>query len=228
MPVPTLPESCQAAPRERDPNYQGVHWIDTHKALVEKTATAVESDNCELLFCGDSITAQWIHGQGPESWNTHFAPRGALNIGIGGDETQHLLWRLQNNPYIKQLKPKHIILLIGTNNLGNAQHSPEDTARGIQTVINNLQQALPKAILHLLAIFPRSQQSDEPLRQAVCATNALLEKQDWPSGVIHHDIGNIFLEADARICEDVMYDYLHLTERGYQRYAEALIPFLNE
>ncbi|MCB1093710.1 MAG: GDSL family lipase, partial [Verrucomicrobiae bacterium] len=71
----------------------------------------------ELVFLGDSITAGWS-GKGQEVWKKYWEPLKAANFGIGGDRTEHILWRLQHGNY-DGLKPKLTVLMIGTNNTGH-------------------------------------------------------------------------------------------------------------
>lgn len=66
-----------------------------------------------------SITEGW-GGNGQSVFNFYYAPRGVANYGIGGDQTQHVLWRIQNGE-IEGLNPRLVVLKIGTNNLGNTQ-----------------------------------------------------------------------------------------------------------
>ena len=64
-----------------------------------------------MLLVGDSITIQW-----GESWKKHFPDLKAVNIGIGGDKTQNVLWRLDHGG-VEGLQPKAIVLMIGNNNM---------------------------------------------------------------------------------------------------------------
>src|SRR4051812_3425202 len=47
--------------------------------------------NAEIIFVGDSITQGW-GGNGKEIWAKYYTSRHALNLGIGSDHTQHVLW----------------------------------------------------------------------------------------------------------------------------------------
>ena len=86
-------------------------------------------DRVDLLFVGDSITEGWL-ADGRATWDREYAPLHPYNLGIGGDETQHVLWRLDHGE-VDGLNPGAVVLLIGTNNLGNAGHTPEQTAAGV-------------------------------------------------------------------------------------------------
>jgi lysophospholipase L1-like esterase len=77
----------------------------------------------DLLFLGDSITDGWAKG-GKAIWDTRYAPLKAANFGIGGDKTEHVLWRLKNGN-LTGIQPKVVVLMIGTNN------NLRDTAPGL-------------------------------------------------------------------------------------------------
>ena len=78
------------------------------------TNVAAAGNKAAVLFIGDSITQGW-EGEGKNVWSRYYSPRQAINLGIGGDRTQHVLWRLDNGN-LKGLKPKAAVVMIGTNN----------------------------------------------------------------------------------------------------------------
>src|SRR5262249_1763841 len=88
-----------------------VYWRKLHDSYVERA----KQKNIELLFLGDSITQGWNDN---EAWKRHYGPRKAANFGIGGDRTEHVLWRLENGT-IDGLSPRAVVLMIGTNNIGS-------------------------------------------------------------------------------------------------------------
>ncbi len=122
---------------------------------------AQKSEPTKVLFVGDSITQSW-EGPGRDAWQEHIAPLGALNLGNSGDRTEHVLWRLQQAP-LTRLEPKHVVLMIGTNNLGHHTSNAAETLAGVQAVVKVLLEQCPKATVHVLEIFPRSAQFD-PMR----------------------------------------------------------------
>ena len=194
-------------------------WVRLHDLYSEQARTG----SCKLLFLGDSITQGW--GNHP-AWQTHFASRNAAHFGIGGDGTQHLLYRIENGE-IGQLRPETVIILIGTNNLSMGD-SPADIAVGVGKVVASVRRQLPKSEVLLLGLLPRGlsrlkAESQEP-DPRVPATNALLKTLKDDRSVFYLDFGQAFLNATGRIPATLMPDFLHLSDEGYERFAECLNP----
>lgn len=185
-----------------------------------------------LVFLGDSITAGWS-GKGKEAWDKYWAPLGAVNFGIGGDRTEHILWRLQHGNY-DGLKPKLTVLMIGTNNTGHqgrpmAEHggavytSPADqTAEGVSAIVKLLQEKQPQMKILLLAIFPRGANEQDKMRQQNEATNQLIAKLADNKSVFFMDIGKSFLQPDGTLSKDIMPDLLHPNAAGYEIWSKAI------
>src|ERR1035437_9153209 len=130
-------------PRDRDYPWMALaQWQGRH---TELSAIAAKGE-AKLIFLGDSITALT---QGSESWGKTFEAYNFANFGIGGDRTQNVLWRLEHGE-IGALKPKVVVLLIGTNNIGTTEHDTEDTVRGVTAVVQKLRAAFPKTKILVL------------------------------------------------------------------------------
>jgi lysophospholipase L1-like esterase len=192
-------------------------WREMHG---EDKAIAANG-TARLLFLGDSITEMWPAAL----WEAHFASFGAANFGIGGDKTGHLLWRLQNGSTGK-LAPETIVLMIGTNNFGLGDDSPEQVAQGIEAVVDQAHASWPAAQIVLLAILPRDEEAGTDMRRKVSETNALIATLGEREGVSYHDIGAAFLQEDGSISPELMGDFLHPTEKGYAVFAEQLNAIL--
>ncbi|NBX32993.1 MAG: hypothetical protein EBR07_09745, partial [Planctomycetes bacterium] len=119
-----------------------------------------------VVFVGDSITQGW-EDAGAAAWKRNFEPMGALQIGVGGDRTEHVLWRLQQAP-LTPLDPKVIVLMIGTNNAGTGRDSGELIIRGIAAIVDLLHTQCPNAQVLVLDIPPRGLPIN-PLRGVVLA-----------------------------------------------------------
>ncbi len=212
------------AVRERldKPEWLQPPWHDQHQIHVAACASALsEKRELEYLFIGDSITYGWQYA-GEKPWQEHFAADG-LNLAIGGDSTGHLLWRLSNNPHLEHMKPKHVVCLIGTNNIGNDGQDENDVLAGVQAVVQLVKEKLPDAQLHVLAVFPRGRHPDHPMRVTVNKANPLLKQMAAEEQVFFHDCNAVFLDADHIIPETCMPDELHLSPAGYALLAPALL-----
>jgi lysophospholipase L1-like esterase len=186
----------------------------------------------QLVFLGDSITAGWSK-RGQEAWVQYWAPLKAANFGIGGDRTEHILWRLQNGNY-DGLKPKLTVLMIGTNNTGHEgrvmeEHggaiyssSVEETVEGIATIVELLKEKQPQMKILLLAIFPRGADSDDPKRQQNEEINQRIAKLADDKMVTYLDINEAFLKEDGTLSREVMPDLLHPNAAGYEIWSKAI------
>ncbi len=180
-----------------------------------------------VLFIGDSITQGW-EGAGKQLWEERIAPLGALNLGVSGDRTEHVLYRLAQAP-INALAPKAIVLMIGTNNLGHGSSNASDTALGVRTIVDTLTKQCPDAHIVLLAIFPRGE-AFNAMRGDICQINQSLARfaHDHPSKHVEFmDLGALFVEADGSIRKEIMPDFLHLSADGYRLWADAVSPVLH-
>ncbi len=179
----------------------------------------------DLVFLGDSITQGW-EGNGKAVWQRYFAHRKALNLGIGGDRTQHVLWRLENGN-LDGIKPKVIVLMIGTNNSNRDDHTPAEILEGVTAIVERLRAKLPETRILLLAIFPRGETFNDQ-RGKILQVNQALAKLDDNRSVFYLDFGHRFIEKDGSISKRIMPDFLHLSEQGYRIWAESIEPKLAE
>jgi lysophospholipase L1-like esterase len=182
---------------------------------------AVKSTRYSVLFFGDSLTERWDAAV----WEKSLAPRGALNAGVSGDRTDHLLWRLQKGN-LAGSPPDAVVLLIGTNDLAYGR-SPELTADGIRAVLGELRQHVPDASVLLLGLLPREELPTAPLRVATVEVNRLIRDCADGQHVSYADIGDVLLDSNGRLAEATAPDGLHFTARGYSLLASRLDPELD-
>jgi lysophospholipase L1-like esterase len=194
-------------------------WDKMH---AEDTIVA-QYDTVDLLFVGDSITAGWDWN----IWQQNFVPLKAANFGIGGDHTGNLLWRLQHGA-IGNIQPKLIVLLIGVNNFGHLNESPEQVASGVTKVVNQLQLAWPNSKILLNAVFPFEQPADSPKRKLVKQLNKIIAKLGDNKTVFFKNYSLLMLQKDGSISPEIMADFLHPTAKGYQVWADAMKPDILE
>jgi lysophospholipase L1-like esterase len=193
--------------------------------MANAARASAQSASIDVIFDGDSITDFWQRA-GIKVWTTAFAHYHPFDFGISGDTTQNLLWRLAHGQ-AQGLHPKVILLMIGTNNMKYTS-TPQDIADGVSQIIGQYRKICPDAVIILQAIFPRQALPTDPYRLKVNDTNALLAKLGDGSKVIYLDFGAKFLGPDGTLGMDIMRDFLHPTEKGYQIWADAVSPVLEK
>jgi lysophospholipase L1-like esterase len=207
--------STTPIPRELD-------WWAARTAQLQEKVDRLGND-AKVIFVGDSITQGW-EGNGAAIWQQTFAPCNAINLGIGGDRTEHVLWRMQNGN-LRGLAPDVAVVMIGTNNFGQEESdSVAVVLDGVVAVVEQLKKSLPNVQVLLLDIFPRGK-SFNAMRGSILQVNQALQVTfATDSRVSFFPIGHLFIEEDGSINPDIMPDYLHLSKQGYQIWADAITP----
>ncbi len=211
------------------------------KSFVERAEMLkkrAQKGGFDILFLGDSITHQWEwtigeinEGRktpsktgGKAVWDAKLAPLGAEPSGIGGDRTEHLLWRVENGLLGGKADPKLVVMMIGTNNTGQRMDPPADIAAGVDAIVKAIQKRKPAAKILILGIFPRGEKPDDPKRVNNTKANVLIARLADGKNVFYKDIGGVFLTKDGILSRDIMPDLLHLNTEGYTRWADAVAP----
>lgn len=216
----------QAAPRT-DQNS-----LTAHAQLLEKAATG----RIDVYFEGDSITRRWGATDYPEllaNWKQNFFGWNAANFGWGGDTTQNILWRL-NNGELDGVSPKVIVLLAGTNNVGNTvppagdEDRTADITRGLQAILRVLQTKAPSATIIVMGIFPRN--DNMVVMPTINKINRNLARLADGRRIRYLNINRKLADRDGRLFDGMMNarDELHPTLKGYQVWADALKPIFTK
>ena len=215
-------ENSATKPAPRDKG-----WEKRHEAFVG----IAKRGNVDLLFLGDSITDAWGgegHGMGGghKIFTSKFVPMKAANFGIGGDRTQHVIWRLQNGE-LDGIKPKVVQLMIGTNNSNGSDNTAEEIADGVKGIIDEIKKKSPSTKVLLLAVFPRNTGKDDAAKKIqkdkIDKVNSIISKlDDGGKSVKFLDIGSKFKDASGALPKELMPDQLHLSEKGYEIWANAV------
>jgi len=194
-------------------------WQNLHQSFVTNTA---DNPDIPIIFFGDSITEGWTT-TGLSVFNTYYAPLGTVNYGIGGDLTQHVVWRIQNGE-VEGLNPRLIVLKIGTNNL--APHTNQAIVDGIAANVNSIRQLLPETRILVLGILPRT---GAALFDRIAAINALASGVADGQYVFYLDMFNDFTSDTWGIVPDNLFvGGLHLTAAGYELWAQLMNPLFNQ
>ena len=204
----------------------GEWWMSRHEAFNERDKLAVQAqlsmgtdeNRADLLYIGDSIVHRF-ENVGREVWDHYYKPRHGFNLGINGDRTQHVLWRLDNGN-IAGLSPKLAIVMIGQNN-GDSNTAVE-IYEGVSAIVNMLLEKLPRTKILLLGIFQR-RQYPTPERKILAECNELLAREFRNHDkVTFMDIDRVFVQHDGSILASDMPDFEHPSLVGYLKWAEAI------
>lgn len=203
-------------------------WMPRHEQVLARVAQG----NVDLIMVGDSITHGW-ENKGKAVWDEYYAGRHAVNMGFGGDQTQHVLWRFDHGE-LDGIRPKLAVLMIGTNNSNREDYTAEEIADGIKAICAQIREKLPKTKILILAIFPRGDAEQRKDMEHGATFNPQWAKNAEASQlasqiadgkhIFYLDINHAFLDENGVLSRDIMPDLLHLNEKGYKMWAEAMEP----
>ena len=203
-----------------------------HEQLLAKA----KMGRTDVYFEGDSITRRWGALDYPdllENWKKNFFGWNAADFGWGADRVENILWRLENGE-LDNVNPKVIVLLAGTNNVGNKvplegiDAAAANVTKGLEAVVRVMQSKAPKAVIIVTAIFPRN--DNMAVMPEIDKINANLARIADGRGIRYLNINDRLADPDGKLHEGMMNDRdkLHPLLKGYQVWAEALKPLLTE
>lgn len=201
-----------------------IPWISSFEANIDQFANGPY----DIMFDGDSITANWLNPYGPLTyWQQFYGSLKPVDIAIGGDQVQNLIWRAQNGGLAGQ-DPKLIVVMNGGANIGGVA---SDVATGIQILIGQYETRCPHAHILLLGQLPRGTTPTDPGRPWPGECNAYysaLYGNGQDPRVTYLDFGSQFLDANGDIPLSLMSDGLHPTAAGYLIWGNAIQPVVNQ
>jgi lysophospholipase L1-like esterase len=209
-----------------EPKYGNARFFRYHADFLERGAKGPVG----VLFIGDSITAGWAAKS--EIWDKAWGDYQPANFGIGGDQTQHVIWRIEQGE-LDKVNPKVVVLMIGTNNLGG--HTAPDIAAANGKIVSMIHAKLPETKVLLLGVFPRGPRTNrggipdphEEKMRMIGEINQELAAMDNGSNIRYLDLGPKFMSADGTIAKAIMPDQLHPSAAGYEIWVEGMKPLLD-
>ena len=242
-PDETLPEAARPTPRPPEAQIRrwagAGFWDRRHAAKLAEIAVGPKEYDC--VFVGDSITHNWEgwvekadievaerlyangglkfpNGPGRAVWEEMKKKWRVLNLGMAGDSTQNVLWRLDHGE-LDGYRTRCVFLMIGTN---NGRDTPENRARGIKAILGKIAEKQPQATILLSPIFPSGARPDDPLRVSKDRTNSIIRGYADGKRIVWVDFNSKFLNPDGTIIEALMPDCLHPLEEGYRIWFDAI------
>jgi (4-O-methyl)-D-glucuronate---lignin esterase len=174
-------DSTAAAAEHRAAPQDNPLFMPAHEALLKKA----KQGQIDVYFVGDSITRRWQGTDYPahkQNWDANFFGWNAANFGWGGDTTHNVLWRMTHGE-LDDVRPKVIVLLVGTNNLGDTPPGDEaakvdEVVGGIEAILGVLQQKSPEVRIVLMGITPRGADGSTAMMPTIDKINAHIAKVD--------------------------------------------------
>jgi lysophospholipase L1-like esterase len=214
---------------------QPVMRRDANSALAHKQMLDnLKNGRIDVYFAGDSITRRWRATDYPQflaNWNANFYGWNAADFGWGGDTIQNILWRLQNGE-LDGVHPKVIVLLAGTNNLGNMPATGAEIAnitRGVKALLDTMREKAPRATIIVMGILPRNGGAQPTaVMPSIKTINENIAKLANGQTIRYLNINDKLADQDGKLLEGMTVDRLHLSLKGYQVWADALKPLLLE
>ena len=220
------PQPATLVPCTQDRDWPTYDWAKRHAAVT----VLLREKKSELVFIGDSITQMFggepaDRGQpGKAVWEKYYSRRNAGNLGFGYDYIENTLWRLRHGE-LDGAAAKVVVIHLGTNNVG--KNSVEDIVTGLRAIVAEVRQRQPQAQILLMGILPRGPKPDAT-RTKQAEINTQLATWHGRDNVTFLDITAKYLQPDGSIPRELMSDYLHPTDKGYEIWAEAIEPQLKK
>ncbi len=188
--------------------------IERHVRLKAQFPAAAD-----IVLIGDSMIQRWP----AREIMAAFPDRRIVNLGVGGDRTQNLLWRMRDLP-LETLSPETVIILVGTNNLTDGD-KPADIAGAIRLIVASAQKAWPAARIYVSAILPRGR--DFAFRAGGReAVNRDLRLHAPHRGYEFVEANETALTCPRTAAENFRPDGLHLAPAGYRILGQSLVDAL--
>ena len=182
-----------------------------------KWAGDVAKDQGAIVFLGDSITQGWH-----DDLDGLFPELKVANRGISGDTTRGVLIRLQED--VIALKPKAVVLLIGTNDLDEKGGAPWEAVSNIRLILDELRQANPAMPVIVCQVMPSSVKKNRPAFLIRRINQMILDATADLPNVTVVDTWKLFATPQNDAKPEEFPDLLHPNNVGYAKWAKALRP----
>lgn len=194
--------------------------VPRHDAEAVERLAAIEREVSSgphpVIFLGDSLTQKWS----PVAWQHYFVPLAALNAGVNGDRTEHVLWRLKKGTLDGQ-EPRVVVLLIGTNDIGRNRPAAI-VAEGVRDNLMLLRKRFPAARILLLGVLPRGESPTFRRRRQVENVNNLIRRCADGRHIHYLDLADVLLDPRSVLTRAISPDGVHLSEQAYSRLGARL------
>lgn len=193
---------------ERPDYWSVVGWNNT----IEKLDI-----QCDVLFFGHSQIAM-------SDFRQYFPNVNIVTSGYPGDNVEGMVMRVDQ---IAALKPTKIFFMCGVNSLGM---SDEDFKQKYDRLVKAIQQASPHSSLFIFNILPECDGTlgNASLNNKIVQRNQFIKEYTQQNNIQLIDLYSIYANEYGQLYKDITYDGVHLNPEGYDRWAEAIKPYMQQ
>ena len=172
----------------------------------------------EIIFLGNSITDQ-------AEWHEFFNNLDVKNRGIGGDDTDGILGRLDE---VVSSSPAKIFLMIGTNDLAYGR-SVEYILENYRHILDSIAIKTPATRVFVQSVLPTEDAIHTTRPNAeIKKINEALKEICAERDLVFIELFTPFATADDKLNLDYSIDGLHLNGKGYLLWKEIIEDYVIE
>ena len=195
-------------------------WVERHNERINNHVKI----NQKIVFIGNSITNWW---EAEDSWaalNQKYNHK-ITNLGYAADQTQNVIWRLENGEFPVGINPEYVVIMIGTNNWMSGS-KPESTAAGIGKIVKIINKNSPSSRIILVSLLPRGTGNNDELTKINNAVNEIIKKYNGCLNISYLDLAQHFVNNNGLLRNELFTDALHLSPAGYDIWKEKLMEII--
>jgi predicted alpha-1,2-mannosidase len=172
----------------------------------------------EIIMLGNSITDQGL-------WTELFNDLRIKNRGIGGDDTEGILERLDE---ITSSQPDKVFIMIGTNDLAKLK-TVDEILENYKTILNRIVTDSPKTEVFVQSVLPTEDAVHTTRKNSdIMQINEGLKQIAAERGLTYIDLFTAFATAEYKLNMNYSIDGLHLNGAGYLLWKELIDEYIEK
>jgi len=193
-------------------------WIDRHNDRIKNNVINYQ----KIIFIGNSITHWWEETESWTALNQKYSHK-ITNLGYAGDQTQNVIWRLENGEFPVGINPENVVIMIGTN---NSMSEPESIAAGIGKIIKIINKNSPSSRIILLSLLPRGAGNYDENTIRNNAVNEIIKNYEGCLKITYLNLAQYYINDNGGLKNELFTDGLHLSSAGYDLWKEKIMEII--